>query len=82
MKENRCPECNGKTDAATSIEGDYKPSNGDISLCIHCGAINQFDSDLTIVPIEEGLLENIEETDPENYRMIMKAVHYIKNNVR
>lgn len=79
MKENRCPECNGKTDAATSIEGDYKPSGGDISLCFHCGAINQFSNDLSIVPIEAGLMEHIKEDDPENYKMIMKAVNLIKN---
>lgn len=82
MKENNCPSCGKLTDTATAVEGDYTPSDGDISLCIYCGAINQFDSELNIVPMPLETLANIKYSEPETYDVILKTVGYIKNNVR
>jgi len=83
MKNNNCPECNYHSDAATALDGDYKPSDGDISLCFNCGAINQFDSELNIIPLPDIVLASIKEHEPETHEQLMDAVISIKaNNMR
>ncbi|WP_042776354.1 hypothetical protein [Sinorhizobium fredii] len=42
--DHTCPFCNRRLDAATAIEGDLPPRNGDFSLCIKCGEWSIFDA--------------------------------------
>ena len=79
MKENKCPECDKITDAATQVGGNNKPSEGDISLCIYCGAINQFDNDNNIISLPNDKLEEIKEYEPDTYKMIINTVIGIKS---
>ena len=38
-----CPKCNYHIDDCTNIyDESLKPSNGDISICLNCGAVHQF----------------------------------------
>jgi len=78
MKENSCPECGKMTNTAMSVDGDDKPSDGDISLCFYCGAINQFDSKLNIVNMPDEVLESIKKDEPETYKTLIDAVIMIK----
>lgn len=79
MKENNCPECGKVTNRAESIEdGSTTPEVGDISLCLYCGSINQFDADLNIHPVADGVMDKIKEEDLVNYEVIMNMVSYIK----
>jgi hypothetical protein len=53
MKEHatiasNCPECGYSIDAATGINGERGPQNGDVSLCAKCGAISIFNGDLSL----------------------------------
>jgi hypothetical protein len=40
--EPRCPKCQRVIDAATSIEGEYEPRVGDVSVCAYCSALLEF----------------------------------------
>lgn len=35
-------------DSATGAYGDYKPTAGDLSICLNCGAVAVFNEDLTL----------------------------------
>ena len=41
-----CPACGYAMDRASAQEGDAKPSEGDFSICLGCGAALQFDAGL------------------------------------
>jgi hypothetical protein len=51
MPEQHCVCCGSPLDAATEItamQGAPKP--GDVSMCINCGEVMEFDKDLKLVP--------------------------------
>lgn len=44
--ESKCPVCGHILDAATSINGEFEPRPGDVTLCVQCGEILIFNKDL------------------------------------
>ena len=45
----RCPVCDKQLDAATNAEDiDAAPKAGDISVCIYCHTLLEFNEDLTL----------------------------------
>lgn len=48
LKEDHCPFCDYKVTAATEALGDHRPSSGDFSICLNCGAIAVFQDDLKL----------------------------------
>jgi transcription elongation factor Elf1 len=52
MPECKCPVCNTKLDAATSIDEAARPSRGDITLCIDCHSVLEFDVNLRLQTID------------------------------
>ena len=42
MMPSECPGCGYKVDAATGVSGKGEPAEGDVSICLNCGAINIF----------------------------------------
>lgn len=55
---NKCPNCGYPLDGAAPAnapESDVSPKEGDLSVCINCGTILQFDANIQsrIFPIEE-----------------------------
>lgn len=57
---DHCPACEYKLDAATSAAGDgAKPSAGDVSLCINCGALLEYTDDLHVIPMPRGTRDKL-----------------------
>lgn len=83
MEEKRCPTCNSINDAASSADNDDAiPQEGDISLCLYCGSINQFvGPNLDIEPMPDEVLMDIKENDRETYDQLMEYVIHIKGNM-
>lgn len=80
MKDQKCPECDYSHNASTQINGeDIPPTSGDISICWSCGAINQFDENMNIIPLPVEVLTEIKETDKENFDLLMDTVIHIKS---
>ena len=45
---SRCSSCGTVNDAATSVEGDKTPDEGSITVCLWCGHIMAYDTDLKL----------------------------------
>jgi hypothetical protein len=46
---SQCPTCKRELDACTTATGlKLLPVEDDISVCIYCGSINQYNEDLTL----------------------------------
>jgi hypothetical protein len=48
LPESRCLHCGTTLNAVTSIEPDKRPEPGDITVCLRCGHIMAFATDLTL----------------------------------
>jgi hypothetical protein len=59
LPEFSCPECGYKMDRTTAAFGqEGEPMEGDISMCLACGAPAIFRNDLTVrAPTEEEALD-------------------------
>jgi hypothetical protein len=48
MPEQPCPECGAPLDAVSSARGGKDPPNaGDVSICIQCGTLLEFNNDIS-----------------------------------
>lgn len=74
-----CPNCKRKLDAVTGVDHEEQPQPNDVSVCFYCGAINQFNDELELVPLPEEVLEYIKENETQNYDIIMEVVSRIKS---
>ena len=43
-----CPDCGAGLDRATETRPGAVPRPGDVSICMHCNAVNVFAEDLTV----------------------------------
>lgn len=58
IPEQRCWKCGYKMDATSPAIGNAKPSEGDISMCLSCGAVTIFTKDFSLrkpTPDEEAM---------------------------
>jgi len=61
--ELACPSCGYKVDAATGVGHDAAPSDGDISICIECCAVNAF-------VVEDGKLTGYRALSPAELKAL------------
>jgi hypothetical protein len=50
---NACPNCGRRNDAVTGAGHNRKPTEGDLSVCLQCGHLMIFQSDLTLRPLTD-----------------------------
>lgn len=56
-----CPSCLYEMDCATcATREEVQPSAGDLSICLNCGEILQFNDILVLKPVAKGVLESLE----------------------
>lgn len=81
MDKIECPQCKKDNDGYTSLDNiDDKPSDNDISVCYHCGAICKYTNNLTkLVLIDVAELEEIRNEDPIAFKHLVMATAEIKN---
>jgi hypothetical protein len=48
IPSDRCPICAYEFDAASGMTHDARPKPGDVSLCIKCGEVLEFASDMRV----------------------------------
>ena len=77
LVESRCPQCRYKLTGATIAHGEeYLPTEGDASICLNCGQLLIYKSDLTLRrPRVEELRELIR--DAAAWATIEKAQMFI-----
>ncbi len=62
MKENKCPYCCCKMNAATSLDDEaYIPVAGDLSFCIMCCEASQYDKDMKMVKFDIDSIKDLME---------------------
>lgn len=67
-----CPYCHYKVDRCLNISTAGPPKAGDFTLCIRCGNLSIFDSELKMrVPSEDDLAELAK--SPENMQLVARA---------
>lgn len=71
----KCPLCKYKMDSSTGIGCDTSPKVGDITLCLNCGAILEFDELMFVLPAS---FEKMLELDSSTRKQIENLSGYIK----
>jgi uncharacterized protein with PIN domain len=81
VPESRCPVCEYPMNAATAFnENDpVPPVADDLSVCMNCGEILKFSSDLTVVSLEEDEIFGIIKDCPDAYHALMSVKVAIEN---
>jgi hypothetical protein len=77
-----CPECHTDNDAATSFEmDDAIPSDGDVTVCLYCGALAIFTDETTLFrrPTAEERKELLANSDVVS---AIRAVHDIQKRIK
>lgn len=56
----KCPHCKTLLDGFTDPTGDRVPGPEDATMCLYCGEILQFDSDMKLKPIPEEIIAELD----------------------
>lgn len=46
--KSECPKCHYEMSRAACLEGDYEPSAGDLSVCLNCGTMLEYNDILVL----------------------------------
>ncbi len=71
-----CPFCGVKLDEATCVENNQsEPGPGDISICMYCAEILEFDANMQL---KQATLSTLLELDQAQHALLDKAVERIR----
>jgi hypothetical protein len=56
MPKATCPSCRASVDGATGVTGAAKPCAGDITVCIFCASVAEFDANMQLRPFDVATL--------------------------
>lgn len=70
-----CPTCGYVLDSATCVEGDHNPKPGDVSVCLKCGEVLQFNESLAVVAAD---LNSLITLDDQQRNLIGRAQRIIR----
>jgi hypothetical protein len=56
-KKSCCPTCETALDGATALQGKEIPNVGDVSVCIYCHELLEFDKDLMLIKCDINSLD-------------------------
>lgn len=81
-----CPNCNKELNQVTNSTGNKRPSPGAFSICVGCGELLVFKSDLLVRKVTAQDLEELKKKDRvfyENLKIvqssILRAIENVKN---
>lgn len=66
---DHCTHCGAELTAATILDADARPRPGDVTVCIGCGHVYEFDERLLIIELSEAKRRTIQ-NDPDVRRKI------------
>lgn len=69
-----CPACGYQMDRASGVNTEAKPSCGDLTVCIDCGAICEFGRDLEMVLVAPELLPGADYSDAREVQRKVRAL--------
>lgn len=74
IKPGKCPECGYRMDAATATRGNARPRPGDLTLCLSCGAILEFDQDVAPVAMPAGRMADLDDDTRHELRRVQLLI--------
>ena len=80
IPEQECPCCGHRFNAATN-DKLYSPKPYDISICINCASILQFDTELALHEIDIEKLYDLEEFSDNERIEIIRLQKYISHQL-
>ena len=72
-----CPMCNHQLDAATCTTGDHKPAPGDLTVCIECATILEFDPDLSVRVVGPSVLAALDDDTRAHLALVRAAIRKV-----
>lgn len=77
--ESRCPQCNYKLDGSMHVHGGKSamPEEGDFSVCVYCGQVLVYQSDLKLRKITREKISELM-ADSKSWATIEKAQSFIR----
>lgn len=78
---DHCPRCQHKLDAATSMDY-HTPKPGDLTVCINCAAICEWNQDMRLELFDPSKLRTIPIKTLVTLMNTVAAVGYVKPRVR
>lgn len=77
LPDDNCPKCQKHINAATATDGDsgLEPTPGDVTVCVGCAGILQFDGSMKL---KELSFEDLSSMDTETQAELLKAVNVVQ----
>lgn len=69
----RCP-CGYVMNRATSAYGEHTPTEDDITFCMSCGKMYQFNKDLSLRPAPDDLLNQLSDEERRDVRAVQDVI--------
>lgn len=79
--KSHCPNCGIKLDAASSMKG-HIPEEGDVSICIECAEILEYDDKLMLNKISKEKFEILPDSTIKQLRYYQKVIFEKNENRR
>ncbi len=81
--KNICPYCLHKTDSAINeFDESVKPSIGDITLCIKCGEVSEFDKKMKLIKFNISQLDVDELKDIRHKQYTIAMIHWKESQLQ
>jgi len=81
-KPSYCIDCKKIIDGASCVNEESKPSPGDITICLYCGAVMAFNDDLLLRSLTDDEKEFVK--DDKTMQKLLRKIHlnplFAKNN--
>lgn len=79
-KQHICPTCHYQMDTVTSLDDQLEtpPQEHDITLCLKCGEILEFQKDLSVIVIDQSTLDNL---DPQTKHTLITYQSIIEKKI-
>lgn len=72
-----CQICGHILDSSTNLDGERTPKKGDVTLCIECAAVYEFEENAKMRLLTSGDISAFKKTDYNFYLTIMAAINAI-----
>lgn len=75
IKESNCPGCGKKLDAVSAVDKEnLMPKEHDVTICLGCGTVLEFTSDLGLIKATDVILAGM---DPEDKLQLEQGKKYV-----
>ena len=79
MPEATCPSCQKKVDGASGVTGARHPKPDDLSVCIFCAGVSQYDAEMQLKPFDMSVLTSDERREVEQAQQLVRRALAKKN---